>query len=365
MSQRDEQRTNGHAADSGEEAPVALFVLARDGSVLGGNEEADALLARSEGSEAPLIDRLSPASAEIWRDHLEAVFRSGGAQGCRLDVVEAGGGTGSYAVRTVADRPEGERCRSAWMRLDAETDREAQLLRRLERAEAALRERAAFLARFSHEVRSALASMVGFADLLRDEIAEEQRELADSIRLSGRHLLDTLAAVMDVASQEVRGPEGRVPVDLVAHVRERAQALGPLARKKGLRFDVRIDSEPVVVAAHPVFLDRVLHNLIENAIKYTPAGRVEVSVEAREGSGWIYVADTGLGMDRAFMPRLFSPFEREQRGAARTDGSGLGLTITKQLVEGMGGRIYVCSVRDEGSTFTVTLPLAEPEAESV
>ena len=107
---------------------------------------------------------------------------------------------------------------------------------------------------------------------------------------------------------------------------------------------------------------RILHNLLSNAIKFTDSGRVRVLVRARPETFTVEVVDTGVGMDDAFLPRLFGEFVQASEGHARShEGAGLGLAITKRLVGLMGGEIAVSSQKDEGTTFAVTLPRTRPD----
>lgn len=218
-------------------------------------------------------------------------------------------------------------------------------------------DRASFLAKLSHEIRSAVASMVGFAEMLGDRVDGEDLELTKIITSSGRHLIDTLNGVIDLARIEFGEKDMElVEVDVVRHVRDRVEILQRDAERKDIDLIFAPDVGEMTARLHPVFLDRILHNLIDNAIKYTEEGRVEIDVERRDGNIFLHVADTGRGMDAAFIPRLFAPFERERRGATGERGTGLGLAMTRSLAELMGGRIHACSTLGEGSTFTVSFP---------
>jgi signal transduction histidine kinase len=215
-----------------------------------------------------------------------------------------------------------------------------------------------FLVSLSHEIRSSLASMIGFAEVLKANATDENEDLADIIIESGRHLLDTLNSVIDLARPNFDREDMEVAaIDVVERVRDRMASFRPSAEMRGLVLEFRAESDSAVAEVNVTFLDRIIYNLIDNAIKYTPRGKVEVSVEEREGQVWIYIADTGMGIDEGFMPKLFTPFERERRSAgASADGIGIGLSITKRLTELMGGRVVVCSTKGEGSTFTVSFP---------
>lgn len=341
--------------------PGGLFVFDEAGQVVLANPEGRRLFAPDDEtrSAGEMLNVLDPQARAVLLVHLKAVRETGEPQSCALSFSTPGGERRYLHVRSAPLAGRAGWCCSV---ISDETDRQratdaAEAARR--ELEADLRAREAFVARLSHELRSPLASMAGFADLVRQHVDAEGREMADLIRFSGQHVLQTLNAVLDLARLDVRGEEvERQPVEVVGRVRDTVAAFQPLARQRGLTLQWRPDSEEALAELNPIFLDRIVHNLIDNAIKYTEQGRVEVSVEQRDGYVWIYVADTGVGIDSSFMPRLFTPFERERTASVRgAAGVGLGLTLTKSLVERMGGHIYACSTKGEGSTFTVRFPV--------
>jgi signal transduction histidine kinase len=245
--------------------------------------------------------------------------------------------------------------------------RELELEQARASAESEAHSKTEFLARLSHEVRSALASMVGFADMLRENVEGENRHLVDVIIGSGRHILDTLNSVMDLARLEfTQGDLSMEIVDVVPRVRDRITVFGPQILNRDVDLSFTATSREALARLNPTFLDRIVHNLVDNAIKYTLDGKIDVMVEEREDGVSIVVSDTGIGIGEKFLPRLFSPFERERREEDTSqEGVGLGLAITKFLTELMGGRIGVTSSKGGGSTFTVTFPSQEqpPQAE--
>ncbi|MDW8138123.1 MAG: PAS domain S-box protein [Bacteroidota bacterium] len=235
-----------------------------------------------------------------------------------------------------------------------------------EHAEEASRLKSAFLASMSHEIRTPLNGILGFADLLAQELAErglyELMDQAETIQRSGERLLRLLNDLLDLARIEANRVELRMtvlwPRELVRHV---VRLMQPLAERKGLRIEARI-AERLPVRADQDRLHQVLVNLVSNAIKFTDSGSVTVETGSRPASegGWetfVRVVDTGRGIDPAFLPYLFEPFRQESTGYGRThEGAGLGLAITRRLVELMGGRIAVQSEKGQGSTFEVVFP---------
>ncbi|MDX1531105.1 MAG: PAS domain S-box protein, partial [Rhodothermales bacterium] len=239
---------------------------------------------------------------------------------------------------------------------------ERALVQAKEQAEEVARMKGAFLANMSHEIRTPLTGILGFADVLYEEVDEPHQEFVGLIRRSGKRLLDTLNSVLDLARLEADQMEVELrTLDVVEHTREVVRLLGSLAREKGL--DLRVEGEERTVYARldAGCLSRVLNNLVGNAIKFTEHGCITVRVTDEGGHATVEVADTGVGIESAFVPYLFEEFKQESSGIERShEGSGLGLTITKKLVEIMHGRIEVESRKGEGSTFRVRFPSAAP-----
>ena len=236
-----------------------------------------------------------------------------------------------------------------------EAEREAR-----QRAEELLRLKSSFLNNMSHELRTPLAGILGFAQVLAEEVPEPQREFADTITRSAHRLQETLNSVLDLAQLESGGITLQAEaVDVGREVEEVALSLRGLADQKGLALKVTGGD------AAPVHLDRacvhrLLGNLIGNAIKFTEAGEVEVTTTAEAGHVVVRVRDTGIGIGEGFLPHLFDEFKQASSGLDRShEGSGLGLTITKRLVELMRGTIEVVSEVGVGSTFTVRFPRSQ------
>jgi PAS domain S-box-containing protein len=242
------------------------------------------------------------------------------------------------------------------------TDRkkyEQALIDAKEHAERVSRLKSTFLTNMSHEIRTPLSGILGFASILAQEATAEQHELAMLIEKSGRRLLDTINSVLDLSMLEadsfVLHP---AEMNLAREVREKVELLQPLALEKGLSLTAEVPAEPCEVVLDHACLDRILNNLIGNAIKFTPKGSVRVSVTRSAAQASVRVEDTGIGISREFMDRLFNEFEQESSGMSRLyEGSGLGLSITKRLVELMHGQIEVETAPGRGSAFTVHFPV--------
>ncbi len=229
-----------------------------------------------------------------------------------------------------------------------------------ERAEEMLRLKDAFLSNMSHELRTPLTGILGFAEVLAEEAPPDLQEPAAVIHRSARRLMDTLNSVLDLAQLEGGAVELRPePLDVLAEAREAVALLAPVAGRAGLTLTV--EGEVTPVALDRPALHRILNNLVGNALKFTEEGGVTVRVEPVPGAVRLRVSDTGIGINEAFLPRLYGEFQQASTGLAREhEGNGLGLTITKRLVDLLGGTIAVESTVGEGTTFTVTLPAALP-----
>ncbi|NNF57380.1 MAG: PAS domain-containing protein [Rhodothermaceae bacterium] len=246
-------------------------------------------------------------------------------------------------------RAESEQARLAAERARAEAEEMAQL-------------KSAFLANMSHEIRTPLTAIIGFAQVLGEEVSPAQRDLVAPIEQSGKRLLATLNSVLDLARLKSEGVQLHVePVDVAEEAHDLVMLLQPMAQEKGLALMVHAPVQGLVALADRSALHRVLTNLLSNAIKFTDTGRVMLSVKAEETHIRIRVRDTGRGISAEFLPQLFEEFRQESTGTTRShEGSGLGLAITRGLVELMGGTITVQSAVGEGTLFSVHLPRPNP-----
>jgi PAS domain S-box-containing protein len=238
-----------------------------------------------------------------------------------------------------------------------EAEREAR-----ERTEEMLRLKTAFLDNMSHEIRTPLTGILGWAEVLAEEVGEAHREPAETIVRGARRLRDTLVSVLDLAQIEAgQFALDPRPVCLRAEASDVVAVLAEAARQRGLAL--RLSGRPARALADGAAVGRVLHNLVGNALKFTEAGGVTVRTGTDADGAWLRVSDTGIGIDPAFLPRLFDEFAQASTGHGRThEGNGLGLAITHKLVGLMGGTITVESVPGRGTAFTVRLPAAGPLA---
>jgi signal transduction histidine kinase/CheY-like chemotaxis protein len=248
------------------------------------------------------------------------------------------------------------------LRLRAQVDH-YELTAAKQRAEAANQAKSEFLSRMSHELRTPLNAVLGFAQLLEldERLEPDARSAVELIGRSGRHLLGLIDEVLDISNIEA----GRLAMHLEdvragAVVAEAVDLVRPLATDRQVEVRVDDDGADLHVCADHQRLRQVLLNLLSNAVKYDHAGgRTTVTVAARDPAVVrIAVQDTGPGIEPADRAKLFVAFERLDAPARGIEGTGLGLALSKHLVELMDGTIVVSSTPGEGSTFTVEVPRA-------
>jgi len=225
----------------------------------------------------------------------------------------------------------------------------------------ATRVKSEFLANMSHELRTPLNAILGFSGLLSEQLSgsmnEKQKRFLRNIHEAGDHLLELINDVLDLSRVEAGKLELRPEVLTLDVLLEPVNAAGrTAAQAKGVFYTVEAPEGP------PIFLDptrvrQVLFNLVSNAVKFTPAGGHVTLRTATEGREiYFEVADTGIGIPEAARDRMFGVFERFHEGRTEAAGTGLGLALTKRLVEQMNGSIDFESEEDKGSTFRVHLP---------
>lgn len=227
-----------------------------------------------------------------------------------------------------------------------------------EEAEQANRLKSAFLANMSHEIRTPLTSILGFSEILADEVQDEGEEFVGLIRQSGERLYETLNSVLDLSELEAGAmTPSNGAIEVCDRVETTVDMLLPQALQKDIQLKVRTPKGEVKAHLDGASIDRIVTNLVHNAIKFTEEGSVTVGVEETERHVVLSVEDTGVGMSEEFLPNLFEAFRQESTGLTRSyKGAGLGLTITQRLVDLLDGEIDVDSEKGKGTTFTVRLP---------
>jgi PAS domain S-box-containing protein len=239
---------------------------------------------------------------------------------------------------------------------------EAEAARRL--AEDASRAKSQFLAVMSHELRTPLNAIMGFADLMAGEIAgpltEMQRQQLARIQASSLHLLELINRVLSLSRIEAGRDELYLDdVDITALARECAEMIEPATSRKGLALHLDLPDTPVIAQTDAGKVRQIVLNLLTNAVKYTDSGHVALSLDAGHDEFRVRVSDTGIGIPQEYLPRIFTPFTQVEASSSRgRGGTGLGLSVTRELARTLGGDVEVESEPDGGSTFTVRLPLS-------
>lgn len=227
-----------------------------------------------------------------------------------------------------------------------------------------------FLSRMSHELRTPLNSILGFSQLLlMDELTPDQTSSLGQILISGKHLLDLINEVLDISRIEAGKMDiSSEPVQLAETLREAIELIRPLAAQRGISIVTRLPSaRDIFVTADTIRLKQVILNLLSNAVKYNrESGKIVVAADLQtDGYLHISVQDTGEGIPPEKMKRLFTPFDRLGLEPDKVEGTGLGLALSKGLVEAMGGRIGADSVVGQGSNFWVDLQLTMAQKEDI
>lgn len=240
------------------------------------------------------------------------------------------------------------------------------------RLEQATRAKSEFLANMSHELRTPLNSIIGFSEVLLErmvgELNEDQTMCAGNINTSGKHLLGLINEILDLSKVEA----GRVELvleefSLPDALSECLTLVNTLAMKKGIALESSVQEDVPTITADPTRFKQILYNLLSNAIKFTPdKGRVGIEARIKDGMVEIAVTDTGIGIEKDKQEKIFEEFYQVDNVYTRQhQGTGLGLSLTKKLVELHGGRIWVESEPGQGSRFRFTVPLHPKEAPKV
>lgn len=306
-------------------------------------EAADGALRRCHLSGVPAFDSAS------------GVFS--GFRGAGMDVTEA--------------HREGQR--AVWMQHNLEETLEELTRKNLEldiasaQAESALRAKNEFLAAMSHELRTPLNAVIGFAEAMElmvfGELNEQYRGYSKDIKNAGRHLLSLINDVLDVAVLESDGVTLHNEVLSIRSVLTQATSLVRIrAESRNIDISGLELARDVMVRADDRRCTQILLNLLTNAVKFTPeGGRIGVELRTGDGMAAVTIWDTGIGIPLDMQERVFEKFQQvtETIYSRRSEGTGLGLHISRELARLMGGDVTVVSTPDVGSRFTVTLPLAK------
>jgi signal transduction histidine kinase len=306
------------------------------------------------------------ASAMYLAGHLTRPIR-------RLHAAAAQLGEGRFETRV--DLPTGDELEDVGAQFNAMAARLQESYGELERRvaektrdlELANRRMAEFMANMSHELRTPLNAVIGMSEALQDEddyggLNDKQREYLGDINASGEHLLSLINDILDLAKIEA----GRVdiapePFDVVAAIGNAEALLRERAQRHGLSLSVDVEPAAQVWQADPRRFKQVLVNLLTNAVKFTPrGGHVAVRAGVNAVGLWVEVEDTGCGIAPEHQAIVFEKFGRVGAGVANAEGTGLGLSLVRELVRLHGGEVTLRSASGQGSTFRFTIPGEAP-----
>jgi PAS domain S-box-containing protein len=370
-----EQRWDGHEApeDFVDFAPCGLLSTLPDGTILAANDtfsrwtgyDRSALIGTRR-----LAQLFTKPSQIYYHTHCEQLLRlQGFVNEIAVDIVRRDGAILPVFVNAVEKRtPDGS---AALLRVAvfAATQRrkyERELLMERRNAEEAVKAKADFLAMFAHEIRNPLSAVVLHVDLLADAGVEPGEEsIIAQLRASLNRVIGLLNGMLDISKLDA----GKVSLhesefELVNVVQAVVHTMAPLAERKGLRVEVRVDPElPKRLRGDPVKLDQVLTNLVGNAMKFTERGAITIGAQRVGGSGKavtvrFWVQDTGIGIAMDRQPSIFDAYVQADASVGRRfGGTGLGLAIARKLVELQGGQLKVKSQVGHGSIFEFELSL--------
>ncbi|MDF1629457.1 MAG: ATP-binding protein [Alcanivoracaceae bacterium] len=304
-------------------------------------------------------------SATLWKVFFVLIIITGVV--CWLFVL-------AHESRVVAEEESRRQTRLLTEEIVAHDRTDQALQQAKERAEAANGAKSRYLTGISHELRSPLNAILGYAQLMENDasVPSNRKEALGVIRRSGEYLADLIEGLLDISKIEAgRLDLHRDTVRIGLLMEQLVHMFQLQAEEKGLSFEYHcIGNLPELVNTDEKRLRQILINLLSNAIKYTERGRVSLTLKYRSQVAEFIVEDTGEGIAQENIERVFRPFERVTAGAGRPRqaGTGLGLTITRLLTEIMGGDLSVESVPDKGSTFRVSLMLSSlhtPRPESM
>jgi signal transduction histidine kinase len=255
--------------------------------------------------------------------------------------------------------------------LAADVNRMSDELQRLyQELETASRHKSDFLATMSHELRTPLNAIIGFSEVLHEqmfgELNERQLAYVDDVLEAGKHLLSLINDVLDLAKIEAGSMELELSEVAIPEVLRSAVSMhSERASRRGVELSLTTEPEEITISADGRRVRQIVFNLVSNAVKFTPAeGRVDVSARLDDGQVEIAVADTGPGIAPEELETIFEEFKQATDGK-RAEGTGLGLPLSRKLVELHGGRLWVESAAGNGSTFRFTLPVGPTEPASV
>ena len=239
---------------------------------------------------------------------------------------------------------------------------ESELIQAKEHAEEMNRLKTFFLANISHELRTPMNGILGYSELLMMDLKDSKlREMASMIYKSSRRLHDTLDSLIDLSKLESQVQKLELEnIELVTVLEDIKASFLDIANEKGLKLSSQHKQPRVYFSTDPRIFNKIISNILSNAIKYTSKGEIKLLSDFRDREIIIQIVDTGIGISADNLSKIFEPFRQESEGFNRKyEGTGIGLTLTKKFVELLEGNLDIDSEVGKGTTVTITLPVKE------
>lgn len=236
---------------------------------------------------------------------------------------------------------------------------ELDLILAKDKAEEMDRLKTTFLSNMSHELNTPMSGIIGFSELLLSEMDNKNhREMAKIIYKSGKRLNETLNSILDLSKIESQKFNLNLSsIDLVTLIQESKYAFSENIAKKGLKFNISLDQEKLFIKSDQNIVHKILYSVLDNSVKYTNEGEINISLSETSDSAIIKVTDTGIGIPQENLNQIFEPFRQGSEGLNRKfEGMGIGLTITKKYVEILGGKLNIQSEHGKGTIIEIVLP---------
>lgn len=237
---------------------------------------------------------------------------------------------------------------------------ELDLILAKDKAEEMDRLKTIFLSNMSHELNTPMSGIMGFSELLLQDLEDKnQRDMAMYIHKSSKRLNETLTSLLDISKIQAQNLDVKfIPVDIVGTLKECRLIYNESAIAKGLLINFSSSVEKIIIKGDSNILHKIICNLLDNAIKYTKHGEINLNAKTKDDKAIIAISDTGIGISEDHIRIIFEPFRQASEGLTRKyEGSGLGLSITKKYVELLKGKINIESKLDVGTTLTLEFPL--------
>jgi PAS domain S-box-containing protein len=339
-----------------------IIMANRQMSIMHGYDSVEAMLAEISDADG-LLD---PDDAERMRREIDTLCAEGRNRRGEYRLLRKDGGTFPSEISfSLLRSTQGEQCRIITISRDM-TQRvcdEHELIRARDKAEESERLKDAFLRNVSHEIRTPINIILGFAGMLELELPRaEEGDIAmyfSSIKRASERLMRTVELILNVSRLQAGTFQAqRIPCDLVEIARRIVDDYQPISRDRNLQLVEHSECACAPILADTYTLQQALANVIDNAIKFTPEGGVSVRVWQEDEDACISITDTGVGISGTYLPDIFSVFSQEDVNYTRPfDGIGLGLSLTRQYVEHNAGRIDISSKKDAGTTVVMRFPL--------